>query len=98
MHELLLGVFRWIVTGNFVLVQPAAPVDKGNTEHLSAARRGRVFNRNSFRVANALAGFLYRGHLDGAVSGRRKARSRRQRRSGSLQDGYGSDRDSGCTL
>jgi hypothetical protein len=104
MHELLLGVFLWIVPGKFVLVQPAAPVDKGNTEHFSAARHGRVCNHNSFRVANALAGFLNNDISEreqpgggAGVSGRSDSR-RLRRWCGSLQDGYGSDRDSGCML
>ena len=58
MHELLLGVLLWIVPSKFTPVQPAAPVDKGNTEHFSAAHRDRVGARSSFRVVNALASFL----------------------------------------
>jgi hypothetical protein len=118
MHELLLGVLLWIVPGKFVLVQPAAPVDKGNTEHFSAARHGRVCARASFRVANALAGFLsedFRKYehyfsvlLEGVgfgVSSRSWSWSWSWSRSrslrwwcGSLQDGYGRDRDNGYTL
>jgi hypothetical protein len=58
MRELRLGVLFWIEPGKFVLVQSPAPVDKGNNKHFSAARHGRVCARASFRVANALAGFL----------------------------------------
>ena len=58
MNELLLYVFLRIVPGKFVLIQPAAPVDKGNTEHFSAARRGRLCARASFQVVIALANFL----------------------------------------
>ena len=109
MHELLLGVFPWIVPGKFVLVQPATPVDKGNTEHFSAVHHGRVCASASFRVADALAGFLnndvkeyelyFYVLLDGVGVGvSDRSRSRSLRWCGGLQDGYGSDRDRGCTL
>jgi hypothetical protein len=93
MRQLLFGVFIWIVPGKSVLVQPAPPVDKGNTEHFSVARHGRVCARAGFPVAIALAGFLsedlreHKHHfcvlLDGAgvgVSGRSRSRSRNPRR------------------
>src|SRR6267154_2070298 len=114
LDELLLGVLFWIVPGKFVLVQPATPVNKGNAEHIPATRRGRVCARASFRVANALAGFFfedfgeYEHHFYVLLNGdrvgvsrwsRNRSRSlRTRRRCGSLQNGYGRDRDSGYTL
>ena len=115
MRELLLGVLSWIVPGKFVLVQPAAPVNKGNTKHFSAsaARDDFVRARVNFQVTNVLAGFLnndvreyelyFHVILDGVGVGigdrsRSWSRSRSLRWCGGLQDGDGSDRDSGCTL
>jgi hypothetical protein len=59
MHKLLLGVLLWIVPIKFVLVQSATPVDKGNTEHFSAALQGRVFARVSFLSDNVREYELY---------------------------------------
>jgi hypothetical protein len=113
MRELLLGVLSWIVPEKFVLVQPAAPVNKGNTKHFSAsaARDGFVRARVNFQVTNVLAGFLnndvreyelyFHVLLDGVgvgIGDRSRSRSRSLRWCGGLQDGYGSDRDRGCTL
>ena len=111
MRELLLGVLSWIVPGKFVLVQPAAPVNKGDTKHFSAsaAYDGFVHTRVNFRVTNVLTGFLnnyvreyelyFHVLLDGVGVGVGDgSRSQSQRWCGGLQDGYGSDRDRGCML
>ena len=59
MHELPLGVLFWIVPEKFVLVQPAVPVDKGNTKHFFVARHDHVCARAGFfRLENTLDGFL----------------------------------------
>jgi hypothetical protein len=78
MRELLLSVLLWIVPGKFVLVQPAPPVDKGNTEHFSAAHHHRVCVRAGF-LSEDLREYkhYFRVLLDGVgVSGRSRSRSR----------------------
>jgi hypothetical protein len=110
---LLIGVLLRVVPDKFVLVQPATPVDKGNTQHFSTSRHGRVCARATIQVLNALAVFLddnvrkqkyallrVRGGLaEPDVSGWSWSWSRSLSRwCGRFQNGYGRNSDCGYTL